>query len=93
MKAELQHEELWRDPQLAILPSGIAVSLRDIQYAGLDEKDGSYWIHYFDGGESFAAEPGDIAAVRAAIHRIGVPIEAPTQPGEDRDGDGELGER
>jgi hypothetical protein len=37
-------------------------------------------------------DPHDVAAIRARLHRLGTPIEAPTLKGDDADGDGRAGE-
>ncbi|MEO8277422.1 MAG: hypothetical protein ABI639_14505 [Thermoanaerobaculia bacterium] len=97
-----KRESLEKDPTLAILPNGNSVSLAGIRCAFMfDAKNaqyessvrpGEFMIVYKVGPPCMFYDPADIAAVRAALHNIGVAINAPTIKGEDRDGDGKVGE-
>lgn len=104
---ERRKESLRKDAELAIMPSGDAISLggileawtvveenlEDIVEEGYTAKVGDLVLIYRHSDRvSVISDAEDIAAVRAALHNIGVAINAPTIAGEDRDGDGRTGE-
>lgn len=88
-------ERLAKDPHLAILPSGVKISTRNVKWFGIDE-DGTFaTVRYFgdiddDAVDIFGAH--DIAAFNAALNDIGVFVAAPTLKGDDNDGDGQTAE-
>lgn len=107
LRRDLSRESLRKDPTLAILPSGDAISLgglleawtvreedlEDLADEGYPAAVGNLVLNYRDSDRLFViSDVEDIAAVRAALHNIGVAINAPTIAGEDRDGDGRTGE-
>mgnify|MGYP000897103633 CR=1 FL=1 len=97
-------EQLARDPFLAILPSDESISLRDVRRTFMSETDRGVpvFVVEYHGSERRQGEmpsravviedPLDIAALRAAISRVGVTIYPPTVAGSDADGDGKVGE-
>lgn len=86
-------EKLGKDGYLAILPSGNAISLRGILEARFVGATGGVLILFSEAIDHVRIDdPTDVAALRAALHRVGVSINAPTIAGEDRDGDGRTGE-
>jgi hypothetical protein len=86
-------ERLQKDPTLAILPSGNAISVANILEARFVPVTGSLFVLHQDGMEPVRIDDAaDVAALRAALLNIGVAINAPTIAGEDRDGDGRTGE-
>jgi hypothetical protein len=95
-------EALRKDPSLAILPSGEAVSLGNLQHvfvaespgfvSGVAVNPGNLFLSWGHGDCASIQNPADIAAIRAALHNVGVSINAPTIAGEDRDGDGKTRE-
>lgn len=91
-------ERLAKDPHLAVLPSGRKVSLRDVKSFEApklnDSEEGGIpgaFLKYSVGTTLIITGRADIAAVDAALNRIGVYVNAPTLPGEDADGDGKVG--
>lgn len=83
-------ETLAKDPALAILPSGRAVSVRNICASRM--RDGALYVcHFGETGEISIRDPHDVAAMQAAINHVGVFVEAPTLKGDDADGDGKAG--
>lgn len=86
-------ESLRKDPTLAILPSGNAISLSCIREARIAGTNQSMLILHDEASDHIRIDdPTDVAALRAALLNIGVAINAPTIAGEDRDGDGRTGE-
>jgi hypothetical protein len=93
MREEVLNERLPKDRKLAILPSGNAVSVDGILEARFSPESGCLFITHADGQEPVRIDDRfDVAALRAALHNVGVAINAPTIAGEDRDGDGQAGE-
>ena len=88
-------ESLAKDPHLAILPSGVKISTRNVKWFGVDE-DGTFaTVRYFGDIDDDAVDiigAHDIAAFNAALNDIGVYVAAPTLKGDDNDGDGQTAE-
>ena len=86
-------ERLAKDPHLAILPSGMKLSTKDVRNFKLPSTSGASWVYYGNGSGPVAIyDQHDIAAFNAALNDIGVYVNAPTLKGDDADGDGQIGE-
>lgn len=95
------------ESDLLMLPSGRATSLNGLRNMSLVTEPKSWppvgvgqkpemrtvlHLMYENGNLMVVADPHDIAALRAHVHRIAASIESPTLAGDDRDGDGKVGE-
>lgn len=96
----MDEERLAKDPNLAILPSGMKISTADIlefrpectmAFATTGVAN-SVVVNYRNGKVVFITDPHDVAAFNAALNDIGVYVAAPTLKGDDADGDGKTRE-
>ena len=90
---EDREERLAKDPHLAILPSGMKISTKDVLNFEPPNDENTAWVYYSNGSRPVAIyDQHDIAAFNAALNDIGVYVAAPTLKGDDNDGDGQTAE-
>jgi hypothetical protein len=85
----MDEERLAKDPHLAILPSGMKLSTKDVLNFEMPASPRTAWVYYGNGSGPVAIyDQHDVAAFNAALNDIGVYVSAPTIKGDDADGDG-----